>query len=176
MSYLGPSPRNKSVVVVSIDVYISCWTKLQYSIFCYSRFGKYMEINFDKKFHIKGCNITSYLLEKTRVVRVTQNERNYHVFYMLVAGASVEQRKEFYLKNIDQFAYLTQCDVFFFTNSNEWVCTVISYQNLEDGEVCKKPLHPVNLSFVSTLVRDVVLKLTSLVNIILQLTIVSMWF
>jgi myosin heavy subunit len=73
-----------------------------------SRFGKYMEINFDKKNCIKGCNITSYLLEKTRVVKVTQLERNYHIFYMLVAGASTEQRKEFYLRNAEQFVYLIQ--------------------------------------------------------------------
>ena len=71
-----------------------------------SRFGKYMEINFDDKNNIKGCNITSYLLEKTRVVKVSTLERNYHIFYMFIAGLSKEDRSLYSLKNINQFQYL----------------------------------------------------------------------
>lgn len=73
-----------------------------------SRFGKYMEINFDKKLNIKGCNITAYLLEKTRVVKLSPQERNYHIFYMLLEGGSREQRQELSLKPADQFYYLSQ--------------------------------------------------------------------
>jgi myosin heavy subunit len=73
-----------------------------------SRFGKYMEVNFDKKNSIKGCNITAYLLEKSRVVKQGPNERNYHVFYMFLSGASKDMRKEFALKPVDQYHYLTQ--------------------------------------------------------------------
>lgn len=81
-----------------------------------SRFGKYMEVNFDRnsikgeggKCIIKGCNISAYLLEKSRVVKQGPNERNYHVFYMLLAGASKELKKELGLKPADQFQYLTQ--------------------------------------------------------------------
>jgi len=73
-----------------------------------SRFGKYMEINFDKKLNIRGCNITAYLLEKTRVVKLSQQERNYHIFYMLLEGGSREQRQELSLKPADQFYYLSQ--------------------------------------------------------------------
>ena len=73
-----------------------------------SRFGKYMEVNFDKKYHIKGCNISSYLLEKSRVVKQGSMERNYHIFYMLLAGASKEQRQNYWLKPADQFLYLNQ--------------------------------------------------------------------
>ena len=58
-----------------------------------SRFGKYMEVNFDKKNKIKGCNVVAYLLEKSRVVKQTANERNYHAFYMLLEGASKELRQ-----------------------------------------------------------------------------------
>jgi myosin heavy subunit len=67
-----------------------------------------MEVNFDKKTSIKGCNITAYLLEKSRVVKQGPNERNYHIFYMFLSGASKEMKKEFGLKPVDQFHYLTQ--------------------------------------------------------------------
>lgn len=73
-----------------------------------SRFGKYMEVNFDRQFHIRGCQITAYLLEKSRVVRQGPNERNYHVFYMLLAGANKDWRRDFFLKPADEFAYLSQ--------------------------------------------------------------------
>lgn len=73
-----------------------------------SRFGKYMEVNCDKKHNIKGCNVKAYLLEKSRVVKQGPMERNYHVFYMLLAGATKEMKKNFSLKPADQFYYLSQ--------------------------------------------------------------------
>jgi myosin-7 len=73
-----------------------------------SRFGKFMEVNFDRKNNIKGCNVVAYLLEKSRVVRQTPNERNYHAFYMLLEGASKEMRREYEMKPADQFYYLGQ--------------------------------------------------------------------
>ena len=52
-----------------------------------SRFGKYMQVLFDEYGGIIGAEIKTYLLEKTRVVYQAKNERNYHVFYCLCAGA-----------------------------------------------------------------------------------------
>jgi myosin heavy subunit len=73
-----------------------------------SRFGKYMEVNFNDRNAIRGCNVIAYLLEKTRVVMQTPTERNYHSFYMLVAGASKELRQELGLRPAEQFNYLSQ--------------------------------------------------------------------
>uniref|UniRef100_A0A8C3VAV4 Myosin VC n=1 Tax=Catharus ustulatus TaxID=91951 RepID=A0A8C3VAV4_CATUS len=52
-----------------------------------SRFGKYTEISFDQNYQIIGANMRTYLLEKSRVVFQSENERNYHIFYQLCASA-----------------------------------------------------------------------------------------
>uniref|UniRef100_A0A8C3IYB6 Myosin VC n=1 Tax=Chrysemys picta bellii TaxID=8478 RepID=A0A8C3IYB6_CHRPI len=52
-----------------------------------SRFGKYTEISFDQRHQIIGANMRTYLLEKSRVVFQSENERNYHIFYQLCASA-----------------------------------------------------------------------------------------
>ncbi|PKU48096.1 unconventional myosin-vc [Limosa lapponica baueri] len=52
-----------------------------------SRFGKYTEISFDQRYQIIGANMRTYLLEKSRVVFQSENERNYHIFYQLCASA-----------------------------------------------------------------------------------------
>lgn len=73
-----------------------------------SRFGKYIEIMFNKKTEIIGARIRTYLLERSRLVFQTLKERNYHVFYQLVAGASDEERQELGLFPVEEFDYLNQ--------------------------------------------------------------------
>jgi len=48
-----------------------------------SRFGKYIEINFNRDKEIHGSKTTNFLLEKVRVIQQTVTERNYHVFYQV---------------------------------------------------------------------------------------------
>ncbi|ETE68357.1 Myosin-Va [Ophiophagus hannah] len=58
-----------------------------------SRFGKYIEIGFDKRYRITGANMRTYLLEKSRVVFQAEEERNYHIFYQLCASAALPEFK-----------------------------------------------------------------------------------
>ena len=53
---------------------------------CYSRFGKFVEIQFDQRGRISGAAIRTYLLERSRVCQVSDPERNYHCFYMICAA------------------------------------------------------------------------------------------
>lgn len=46
-----------------------------------SRFGKFVEIQFNKTGRISGAAVRTYLLERSRVVQLTDPERNYHIFY-----------------------------------------------------------------------------------------------
>uniref|UniRef100_A0A8C4HTT2 Myosin VAb n=1 Tax=Dicentrarchus labrax TaxID=13489 RepID=A0A8C4HTT2_DICLA len=68
-----------------------------------SRFGKYIEIGFDKKHCIIGANMRTYLLEKSRVVFQAHEERNYHIFYQLCASSHLPEFKAFKLGCADDF-------------------------------------------------------------------------
>ncbi|XP_045297530.1 unconventional myosin-X isoform X4 [Leopardus geoffroyi] len=73
-----------------------------------SRFGKFVQLNICQKGNIQGGRIVDYLLEKNRVVRQNPGERNYHIFYALLAGLEHEQREEFYLSVPENYHYLSQ--------------------------------------------------------------------
>ncbi|KFY20781.1 hypothetical protein V491_03434 [Pseudogymnoascus sp. VKM F-3775] len=73
-----------------------------------SRFGKYIEIMFDKQTNIIGAKIRTYLLERSRLVFQPLKERNYHIFYQLIAGATEAERQELSLLPVEEFDYLNQ--------------------------------------------------------------------
>ncbi|XP_068786793.1 unconventional myosin-VIIa isoform X4 [Struthio camelus] len=80
-----------------------------------SRFGKYIDIHFNKRGAIEGAKIEQYLLEKSRVCRQAQDERNYHVFYCMLRGMTTEQKKKLGLGKATDYNYLamgncTTCD------------------------------------------------------------------
>ena len=72
-------------------------------IFVYLRFGKFIEIHFDGKCQVVGGYISHYLLERARVTSQSPDERNYHIFYQLCAGASEELSKKLHLGPPDAF-------------------------------------------------------------------------
>ncbi|KAM8847211.1 unconventional myosin-VI-like isoform 4-T4 [Synchiropus picturatus] len=79
-----------------------------------SRFGKFVEIHFNEKNAVVGGFVSHYLLEKSRICRQGPEERNYHIFYRLCAGAPEDIRQKFHLSSPDTFRYLNRgCTRFF---------------------------------------------------------------
>ncbi|KAE8685053.1 Myosin-14 [Hibiscus syriacus] len=76
-----------------------------------SRFGKFVEIQFDPRGRISGAAVRTYLLERSRVCQVSDPERNYHCFYMLCAAPS-EDTKRYKLGNPRAFHYLNQSNCY----------------------------------------------------------------
>ncbi|XP_051903200.1 unconventional myosin-VIIa-like isoform X3 [Hippocampus zosterae] len=80
-----------------------------------SRFGKYIDIHFNKRGAIEGAKIEQYLLEKSRVCRQAPDERNYHIFYCMLKGMLPEMKAKLGLGLATDYCYLTmghctECD------------------------------------------------------------------
>ncbi|XP_041868353.1 unconventional myosin-XV [Melanotaenia boesemani] len=72
-----------------------------------SRFGKYIEV-FLEDGAISGAITSQYLLEKSRIVFQAKDERNYHIFYEMLAGLPSQQKQTFYLQEAETYYYLNQ--------------------------------------------------------------------
>ncbi|KAH6939267.1 hypothetical protein HPB50_016739 [Hyalomma asiaticum] len=84
-----------------------------------SRFGKYVEIQFSRGGVPEGGRISNFLLEKSRVVSQSPNERNFHIFYQVCYGASPEMKKELGVANPDYYGYLNQSGVYKMEGTND---------------------------------------------------------
>uniref|UniRef100_A0A3Q2P7Q5 Myosin X, like 1 n=1 Tax=Fundulus heteroclitus TaxID=8078 RepID=A0A3Q2P7Q5_FUNHE len=75
-----------------------------------SRFGKFIQLHFSECGNIHGgCVIDCILTRFNRVVRQNPGERNYHIFYALLAGASKEDKSLYFLEEpAESFHYLSQ--------------------------------------------------------------------
>lgn len=92
-----------------------------------SRFGKFMEVHFDSKCQVVGGYISHYLLEKSRVCLQSPDERNYHVFYMMCAGAPSELRVKLGITRPDDFHYLRN-------GCTQYFCNATSEKRLNEAQ------------------------------------------
>lgn len=67
----------------------------------------------DADSELVGASIETYLLEKSRLVFQVEGERNFHIFYFLLAGATPEETDQLYLVPPENFHYLNQVKIQF---------------------------------------------------------------
>lgn len=84
-----------------------------------SRFGKFIQVNYRENGMVHGAVVQKYLLEKSRIVSQAKKERNYHVFYYLLAGASKEEREELHLTRPEDYYYLNQSQCYTLEGTDE---------------------------------------------------------
>lgn len=84
-----------------------------------SRFGKFIEVHYDGKCQVAGGYISHYLLEKSRICTQSHDERNYHVFYLLCAGAPQTLRDKLQIGKPDDYRYLSGCTQYFANSSTD---------------------------------------------------------
>ena len=84
-----------------------------------SRFGKFIEVHYDSKYTVVGGFISHYLLEKSRICNQAKEERNYHVFYLLCAGAPQKLRDKLSIGKPDDYRYLSGCTQYFASTTTD---------------------------------------------------------
>ncbi|NXI39989.1 MYO15 protein, partial [Galbula dea] len=97
-----------------------------------SRFGKLLNVHLQHGL-VVGTSVSQYLLEKSRVVFQAHGERNYHVFYELLAGLPVEQKEKLYLQEAESYFYLNQgraCDVLGKEDSQDFLVLVQALEGI----------------------------------------------
>merc|ERR1711953_1194862 len=74
-----------------------------------SRFGKFIRIHFNASGKLCGCDIESYLLEKSRITQQQEVERSYHIFYQLLQPAVPDMKPKCLLTDdIYDYSYVSQ--------------------------------------------------------------------
>uniref|UniRef100_A0A671N4E2 Unconventional myosin-Ic-like n=1 Tax=Sinocyclocheilus anshuiensis TaxID=1608454 RepID=A0A671N4E2_9TELE len=121
-----------------------------------SRFGKYMDIQFDFKGAPVGGHIINYLLEKSRVVHQSHGERNFHIFYQLIEGGEDDLLRRLGLeKNAQQYQYLVKGNcpkVSSINDRNDWkimrkALSIIGFTDDELLNIIASVLHLGNVQY-----------------------------
>merc|ERR1719422_2042497 len=121
-----------------------------------SRFGKFIRIHFNAAGKLAGCDIESYLLEKSRITQQQEVERSYHIFYQLLQPFVPDMKAKLQLTDdIYDYSYVSQgkttvasiddneeleftdsaFDIIGFSNQEKWDCYSITAAVMSFGEV-----------------------------------------
>merc|ERR1712186_14317 len=121
-----------------------------------SRFGKFIRIHFTSSGKLCGCDIESYLLEKSRITQQQEVERSYHIFYQLLQPHVPNMKADCHLgDDIYDYSYVSQgkvtvasiddneeleytdavFDCIGFTNQEKWDCYKITAAVMSSGEI-----------------------------------------
>merc|ERR1711963_1297627 len=121
-----------------------------------SRFGKFIRIHFNAAGKLCGCDIESYLLEKSRITQQQEVERSYHIFYQLLQPFVADMKSKCLLTDdIYDYSYVSQgkvsvasiddneeleytdnaFDVIGFTETEKWNCYKLTAAVMTCGEV-----------------------------------------
>lgn len=73
-----------------------------------SRSALFVEVHFSERGRLAGASFMPYSLEKNRVTAAGQDERNFHVFYNLLAGATQDEKTRLGLFDWSTFQYLSK--------------------------------------------------------------------
>ncbi|TRY91722.1 hypothetical protein DNTS_018969 [Danionella cerebrum] len=130
-----------------------------------SRFGKYVEIFFNKEGVIEGAHMEQYLLEKSRVCHQAPQERNYHIFYCMLAGMQSDHKKTLALGDASQFKYLTEGDCLTCDGRDDVdefgrirsALKILTFSDRDCWEIFKllaAILHMGNIDFESTIINN----------------------
>ncbi|KFW80123.1 Unconventional myosin-X, partial [Manacus vitellinus] len=115
-----------------------------------SRFGKFIQLHFSQHGHIQGGRVTDCILffsgpgmDGNRVVHQNPGERNYHIFYALLAGVSGEQKESLSLSEPETYRYLNQSGC-------------VTDENLNDVEMFSKVMTAMKVvDFSTEEIRDI---------------------
>ena len=71
-----------------------------------SRHGRYLELHFNERGRVSGAKILTFGLDKSRLNRLAHEERTYHIFYQLLAGATTEERDRLGIEDPSDYSLL----------------------------------------------------------------------
>merc|ERR1719266_1552423 len=121
-----------------------------------SRFGKFIRIHFTQAGKLCGCDIESYLLEKSRITQQQEVERSYHIFYQLLQPHVPTMKAECHLgDDIYDYTYVSQgkvtvasiddneeleytdaaFDIIGFSHQEKWDCYKITAAVMSSGQI-----------------------------------------